>query len=258
MSHTFLALLASVGLFFGIVFSYSLGCWIGKHWPSLAKKDSGSTGMLDGAIYGLMGLLIAFTFSGAASRFDDRRVLVINEANAIGTAYLRLDLLPAAAQPPLRDLFRHYVDARLDMSRKLPDMDAITSAITEASDLQTKIWQIAVKACQDSGSVTATTLLLTALNEMFDISTYRNTVRFELHPPLIIFLMLLGLAMISACLAGYAAAGTLRQNRVHLLAFALITAGTFYVILDLEFPRQGLIRIDTVDKVLIDLRNSMQ
>ena len=179
---------------------------------------------------------------------------MINEANAIGTAYLRLDLLPAAAQPPLRDLFRHYVDARLDISRKLPDMDAVTSAITEASDLQHQIWQIVVKACQDSVSVPATTLLLTAVNEMFDISTYRNTMRFELHPPLIIFLMLLGLAM----LAGYATAGTLRQNRVHLLAFALITAGTFYVILDLEFPRQGLIRIDTVDKVLIDLRNSMQ
>jgi hypothetical protein len=167
--------------------------------------------MLDGAIYGLMGLLIALTFSGAASRFDGRRVLVINEANAIDAAYMRLDLLTAAAQPPLRNLFRRHVDARLDISLKLPDMDAVTSAITKASDLKNQIWQIAVKACQDSGSVQTTILLLTALNEMFDISTYRNTVRFELHPPLIIFLMLLGSAMISACLVGYATAGTLRQ-----------------------------------------------
>lgn len=257
MSHTFLALFSATGLFFGIVLSYLFGGRIGRRWPSLAKSDSGSTSLLDGAIYGLMGLLIAFTFSGAASRFDERRLLVINEANAIGTAYLRLDLLPADAQLRLRDLFRRYVDARLDMSRKLPDIEAASTASEVASQLQGQIWPMAVKACQDSGSVPATTLLLAALNDMFDIATYRNTVRTELHPPLIIFLMLLGLAVISACLAGYASSGSLQHNRVHLLAFAIITAGTFYVILDLEYPRLGLIRIDSVDKVMIDLRNSM-
>ncbi|PPD33641.1 MAG: DUF4239 domain-containing protein [Methylomonas sp.] len=257
MSHTFLAIIASTGLFFGIVLSYFLGGWIAKRWPSLAKIDSGSTSMLDSAIYALMGLLIAFTFSGAASRFDDRRILVINEANAIGTAYLRLDLLPAEAQLPLRDLFRRYVDARLEMSSKLPDIQAAAVSGALASHLQDQIWPVAVKACQDSGSVPTTTLLLAALNDMFDLATYRNTVRTELHPPQIIFMMLLSLAMISACLAGYACSGSLTQNRVHLFAFALITAGTFYVILDLEYPRLGLIRIDSVDKVMLDLRNSM-
>jgi len=257
MSHSFLALLSSAGLFLGIVLSYALGDRIGKRWPSLTKRDSGSAGMLDGAVYALMGLLVAFTFSGAASRFDERRVLVINEANTIGTAYLRLDLLPGDAQLPLRELFRRYVDARLDMSRKLPDIQAAITAGVLANHLQAQIWPMAVKACQDSGSVPATTLLLAALNDMFDIANYRNMVRTELHPPLTIFMMLLGLAMISAGLAGYASSGLLKQNRVHLLAFALITAGTFYVILDLEYPHLGLIRIDSVDKVMIELRSSM-
>src|SRR6187399_822560 len=81
-------------------------------------------GTINGAVFGLMGLLIAFTFSGAASRFDKRRELVVQEANNIGTAYLRLDLLPASAQPALRERFRRYVDARIAAYRALPDAAA--------------------------------------------------------------------------------------------------------------------------------------
>src|SRR5688572_11733001 len=75
-------------------------------------KGSGSA---EAAVFGLFGLLVAFTFSGAASRFEDRRDLLTAEANAIGTAYLRLDLLPGDAQPPLRDLFRKYLDVRYEV-----------------------------------------------------------------------------------------------------------------------------------------------
>src|SRR5580698_4811372 len=82
-----------------------------RKWDTTSANAGLST--IDGAVFGLMGLLIAFTFSGAASRFDTRRQLIGQEANAIGTAYLRIDLLPATAQPTLRDDFRNYVDARL-------------------------------------------------------------------------------------------------------------------------------------------------
>ena len=79
-------------------------------------------GVVDGAVFGLLGLLVAFTFSGAATRFDARRQLVVEEANAIGAAYLRLDVLPAAAQPALRARFREYLDSRLAAYRAVPDM----------------------------------------------------------------------------------------------------------------------------------------
>ena len=78
----------------------------------------------EGAIFALLGLLVAFTFSGAASRFDARRQLIVEETNDIGTAYLRLRLLPLSAQPALREQFRQYVDARLAFYRKLKDMPA--------------------------------------------------------------------------------------------------------------------------------------
>lgn len=79
---------------------------------------------MEGAVFALLGLLIAFTFSGAATRFDTRRQLIIEETSDIGTAYLRLDLLPVEAQPGLREKFREYVDARLEVYRKLPDIAA--------------------------------------------------------------------------------------------------------------------------------------
>src|SRR5262245_17581010 len=85
----------------------------------------GKTGAVDGAIFGLMGLLLAFTFSGAATRYEGRRALITEEANAIGTSYLRLDLLPVEAQPRLREDFRRYVRSRLEVYEKIPDVDAV-------------------------------------------------------------------------------------------------------------------------------------
>jgi hypothetical protein len=79
---------------------------------------------VEGSVFGLLGLLVAFTFSGASSRFDTRRHLIVEETNAIGTAYLRLDVLPSTVQPALRDSFRRYLDSRLAIYRKLPDAAA--------------------------------------------------------------------------------------------------------------------------------------
>jgi len=258
MSHASFVLLSSLGLFLGILLAFEIGRHMGVRWLPELKSDRTSSGLLDGAVYALLGLLIAFTFSGAASRFDHRRELVIEEANAIGTAYLRVDLLPVEAQPALRALFRQYLDARLDMIQKLPDMKASHAAIAQANTLQGQIWPMAVKACQASGSVPATTLLLAALNEMFDIANLRTTTSLVMHPPTVIFGMLFGLALMCSILVGYETEGARGRNWVNVVVFAAIIAGTVYVILDIEYPRVGLIRIDTVDQVLVDLRKTME
>src|SRR6266487_5026057 len=104
MSHAVKVFLFTFGLFVGMLLFLELGRRIGIR---RRQEDSGTTGegvgAVDGAVFALLGLLIAFTFSGAASRFDTRRQLIIEETNDIGTAYLRLDLLPAEAQPGLRE-----------------------------------------------------------------------------------------------------------------------------------------------------------
>jgi hypothetical protein len=134
---------------------------------------------------------------------------------------------------------------------------AAKQALANAAKLQGRIWSQAVTACQE-GSQFATMQLLPALNAMIDITTTRS-VATQIHPPLVIFAMLCVLALASSLLAGYRMAGGQPSSCwIHMLAFAVIMAVTVYVILDLEYPRLGLIRVDAVDQVLVDLRDSMR
>ncbi len=113
MSYTWISLLVSLGLFIGMMSLFGLGRRLGL---SCSTKDDGKgSGSLETAVFGLLGLLLAFTFSGAASRFEDRRHVIAEEANAIGTAYLRLDLLPQSAQTEIKPLVVQYTDMRLSV-----------------------------------------------------------------------------------------------------------------------------------------------
>ena len=257
MDRTFASVVFAGGLFVGMVVLLDMGRRLGRRRQG--KDEEGARaglGAVEGAVFALMGLLIAFTFSGAASRFDARRQLIVEEANSIGTAWLRLDLLPLAAQPELRDLFRRYVDLRLAVYQKLPDLAAALADLDKANALQGVIWSNAVAASQQSPTPLAAQLI-PALNQMFDIAATR-TAAARMHPPPIIFVLLGVLALMSSLLAGYAMAGGKTRSWIHLIGFALIMATTVYVILDLEFPRFGLIRIDATDRVLIELRESMK
>ncbi len=258
MDYAFAASLMALGLFLGMLLLLEVGRRIGIR--RMAKDPEGvraGVGAVEGAIFGLLGLLIAFTFSGATSRFDVRRQLIVEETNAIGTAYLRLDLLPAAAQPGLRDPFRRYLDSRLEVYRKLPDIEAAKAELARANQLQGEIWAQAVAACRTDAPPQATMLLLPALNQMIDITTTR-TMAAQMHPPNVIFLMLAGLALVSALMAGYGTAGGKTRSWIHMLGLAAVMAITVYVILDIEYPRLGLIRVDAFDQALVDLRQSMK
>jgi hypothetical protein len=205
-----------------------------------------------------MGLLLAFTFSGAESRFDEKRNLIVQEANAVGTAYLRIDLLPANSQPALRDDLRSYVDARLAFYRKLADPEAAQEETARTTALQKAIWSQAVLASQQTGSPAVTTLVLSSLDTMFDIRTIR-AVALQTHPPPIVFLLLAALALICSLFAGYGTAGK-NRSWIHMVGFAAILAVAVYVILDLEYPREGWVRLDAVEEVeevLVQVRSSM-
>src|SRR5271165_4721851 len=155
----------------GILVLLEIGRRIGVR--QLAEEgESASKGL--GAIFGLLGLILAFSFSGALTRFDARRHLVVEEANDIGTAWLRVALLPADAQPPMRDLFRRYLDSRIEVYRKVPDMEAVKSEQARSAKLQSEIRALAVSSTREVGTAQAPMLLLPALNAMFDITTTRT------------------------------------------------------------------------------------
>src|SRR5436189_855053 len=159
MSHAVTVFLFTVGLFFGMLLFLEIGRRIGIR---RMKEDGGTAGegvgAVDGAVFALLGLLIAFTFSGAASRFDTRRQLIVEETNDIGTAYLRLDLLPVDAQPGLREKFRAYLDTRLEVYRKLPDFAAAQEEMVKANRLQVEIWRQSVAASRAPGASAAAPL----------------------------------------------------------------------------------------------------
>ena len=248
----------ALALFAGILVFLALGRWIGRRIMAREHVDVlPSVGSLEGAVFALMGLLIAFTFSGALTRFDVRRAQVVDEANAIGTAWLRIDLLPAAAQPKLRDTFRDYVDARIATYAKLPDIVGARAELSRSQQLQNDIWRQSVAALRSPDArPSAEVAMIPALNAMFDITTVRVTAT-QMHPPTVIYVMLVGLALASALLAGYQAAGEKRFDWVHGLGFAAVVSLTLFVILDIEYPRLGFIRIDAIDRLLVNVRAGM-
>jgi hypothetical protein len=254
-----IALSLAAGLFLGMLVCSEIGRRIGAarlaREPERRGRDGGAA---EAGVFGLLGLLIAFTFSGAASRFEDRRQLIAEEANAIGTAYLRVDLLPGDAQPAIRDLFRQYTSLRATVYRNTGDLEAVVARLADGAVLQQEIWATASAASRlTEAPPQAMMLLLPAVNEMIDITTTRATAT-ETHPPLVIFSLLGGLCLIGALLVGHGTAPGKGRSWFHPVIFAAILSLTVYVIVDLEYPRLGLIRIDAADQALLDLRNSMQ
>ena len=169
-----------------------------------ASRDPASSrgaAAVEGAIFALMGLLIAFTFSAAQSRLDKRRALVVDEANAIGTAYLRLDLLPTSAQPGLRDAFRAYTDSRIAYYKKFANLRAADTEREHTVALGRQIWRDGTAAVKASPDPRVPSLFIPSLNEMIDIESTRVAYR-HIHAPVAIFVLLIVLAFACALFAG--------------------------------------------------------
>lgn len=245
-------------LIFALVFGFLLwGRHIGKRYYGQSGDAAGEgLGAIDASIFGLMGLLLAFTFTGAAARFDDRRELITQEVNDIGTAWLRLDLMQDPARSEVRELFRDYLDARLAIYAAVSAGKTIDPDFSEVARVQQQIWDRVMVAVREERGVPLATSLVPALNSMFDTATTR-TLATKMHPPPAIYALLMLLILASALLVGFGMAKSARRSNLHVFAFAACTAVAIYLIIDLEYPRLGFIRIDAYDQALVDLRASM-
>jgi hypothetical protein len=148
---------------------------------------------------------------------------------------------------------------RLAIYRALPDIEAAKGRLAESNAIQGEIWTRAVAATKtaEANGNAVTSLVLSSLNEMIDITTTR-TVASQTHPPAIIFWVLILMVLAGALLAGYGTAGGKQRSWLHTIGFAALMTVSIYVILDLEFPRFGFIRVDSFDQLLVDVRNSMK
>jgi hypothetical protein len=245
----------TVALFAGLWAMQLYGYRVGTRWARAGRETEG-TGAVEGALFALLGLMFAFTFAGAQSRLDMRRGFIVDEANAIGTAYLRVDLLPPAAQARVRDRFKRYVESRIAYYKELPDLRSARAEHVRSVALQGEIWKESVAATGAASDPNASLLVLPALNEMFDVTTKRQ-VALRTHTPPVIYVLLALLALACAFFAGIGMARARRRSLLHVAAFAATLALTFCVMLDLEFPRVGLIQITTADRLLGEVRAGM-
>ena len=258
MNYALFAGLLSLALFLGMLLLLELGRRTAiAHLARNPESANAGYAPIEAAVLGLLGLLLAFTISGAGNRFDERRHLIVEEANAIGTAYLRLDVLSVQARPALQENFRRYLDSRIETYRNVPDVAAAKEHLAKSIRLQKEIWRQAVAGLREEGvAPQGTTALLPALNTMIDITTTR-TMATQLHPPTVIFVMLFAMALVSALLAGYGMAAGKSRSWLHMLCLASIVSVAVYVILDLEYPRLGFLRVDSFDQALNDLRKEI-
>jgi hypothetical protein len=258
MNPTDRTIALAAGLFVGMLVCLEVGYRIGRSYtrahPDLPQEGVGA---MESATFALFGLILAFSFSGATSRLDVRRQLIVHEANAIGTAYLRVDLLPSNDQPAVRQLFQKYLDARLRMYAQLPNMAAAEQELARAQAIQRDIWSHVVDASRRDPTGNAAKLLLPALNDMIDVTTTRN-VALHTRLPSLILTLLIFLALMSGLLAGHAMAKRQRRGWLHEVLYATFVAITIYSVLDLDNPRAGLIRLDVADRAIVELRNSIR
>jgi hypothetical protein len=247
----------SISLFFLTLLALYVGRRLGRRWYARADAAAANTGVVEAAVFGLLGLIVAFMFGAAAARFEGRRQLIVDEANAIGTAYLRLDLLPARYQAEMRAMFRDYLDTRLRAYEALPDRQAAFAELAKAERQGKVIWERAVPAAREEGWTPATILLLPAINEMLDLAAAR-TAATRAHVPALVIALLFSLVLVGGLLAGFSMSRGAKAPLLHVLVFALAFAFSTFVVMDLELPRFGLIRLEVSDQALRAVRESMR
>jgi hypothetical protein len=209
-------------------------------------------------------LLLAFTISGALQRFDDRRQLVIQEANAASTAHDRLALFEGDVGRDLQNKLKDYVQARIDLYRMPHDYSLLKRTEFFSQEQEDKIfsfknrlWNAAVGACPQSSFRPACGQALPALANLFEVARLRLGAA-EKHPPQVVYVMLFGLGLGGSLLAGFGMAAAKSRSWIHMLIFAATLTVTLYTLTDMEYPRLGLIRIENFDHFLVDAHQQMQ
>lgn len=216
-------------------------------------RHKGTLGGIQGAILGLLGLLLGFTFALAAGRFDLRRELVLKEANAIGTTYLRASLLPEAHVQPVEDLLRRYVDVRLEYYPKITDPAAFAEGMAKSAAIQKELWRHATEASREAPTpITAT--FVNALNDTIDTEAERIEAGRARIPAAVWFLLLI-VAAFGCLTTSYVSGEEGSRSTFSSLVLPTLVAIVLVLIFDIANPHKGFIGIS--QQPLIDLRQGI-
>jgi hypothetical protein len=236
----------------GIAAAQELGYGLGRARGQRAAKESEAlVGGMVGAQLGLLAFLLAFTFGLATSRFDARREVVLDEANAIGTAYLRAAMLPETQAAHVRTLLREYTDIRIQAAQG----GAVDEAIRRSEAIQGQLWTDAAAAAASDPRSVPIGLFVEALNDVIDLHSKRITAALRTRIPTVIWSVLFGVALLSFGAMGYQAGLTRTRRSPASLVVTVTFAAVLVLVVDVDRSTQGLLRVS--QQPMIDLRNSM-
>ena len=244
------------GLFLAIVLLVLLsvegGYRLGKYRRSRSEEEKEApVGAMVGATLGLLAFILAFTFGLAAARFDTRRHVLLDEANAIGTTYLRAGMLPDRRED-IRALLRDYVDTRLEAVRS----GNVTAGIRRSEHLQDQLWAQAVAVGEHNPTSIVVGLFIQSLNEVIDLHAKRVTAGLRNRIPGAIWVALFTVAVLSLGAMGYHACLSRTSRSLAELAVAFTFSVVIGLIADRDRPQEGVLKVS--QQALIDLRHSMQ
>jgi hypothetical protein len=225
-----------------LVGALEFGRRVGRRRRAYAPGGHPAIGTIESASLGLLALMIGFTFSMALTRYDTRKTGVLDEANAIGTAALRAELLPASQARISADLLARYAETRLALGQAGYETPAWNEAIARSLDLQNSLWHEAVAASAADPRSMPIGLYVQALNDVIDMHGKRLT-GLRNHVPETVVLLLYLIALAATGFTGYGAGLAGDEERGSKLLMTLLIATVLILVIDLDRPYSGLITV---------------
>jgi hypothetical protein len=228
---------------------YRLG-WIRQRERKHEKEPT--VGGIVAAELGLLAFLLAFTFGLAASRFEARRQTLLDEANAIGTSYLRAELLPEPQRTDVQKLLREYVDARLTAANG----KEVEAEIHRSEEVHGHLWKAAQAAVEKDPHSIPAGLFVQSLNDVIDLHAKRLSTVFGSRIPTVVWFVLIAVAVLSFGSMGYEGGLSGVDRSPATLPLTLAFAIVMWMVVDLERPQEGLLKIS--QRPMVDLRSTMK
>jgi len=219
------------------------------------EPDKSHTSALQGATLGLLALLLGFTFAMAVSRFDNRKTVILDQANAIGTAELRSRLLGPPHAEKAAPLFRAYVDAWIQYRAAGTDLVAVNAAEQRAFDLENQLWNLVRNVTTADPHSLPASLFTAAMNDVIDMHEKRNRSVKDRVPDAVIWL-LVAVSALALGQVAYSSGLSGRRRQVANVTFALMIALVLVIILDIDRPRRGLVQVS--EESMIRLKQSLE
>jgi len=239
-------------LFIAMIGMVALGRIAGKLWRKDQTEPSGGMNSLLTVVFALFGFILAFTFGMSGNRYDNVRMVVLEEVNDIGTAVLRSDLYSDSVRDAFRSDFKKYVEARIAYYNPMDTASWLRSK-KDASLAAASLWARAMQQSKEPNMLIPSSNMIPALNAMFDIATTSDVTLQTRVPDLIVY-MLFVCVLSTFFIGGFTSTFFQRKDWVIIIGFALVSSMVIYTTLDLARPLRGVIKERAGQEAIIELR----